>query len=109
MEIGVCTFFTLKNDVENHHKMWSESMPLLIVFRVIFGKNHMGAEYLVACRLFFVFVRFLERLTLDLLAPAQSKRSFSILDLLPKMCTSGTPFRDILESFGHHLPPLKDM
>jgi hypothetical protein len=87
MEIGVCTFFTLRNDEENHHKMWSESMPLLMVFRVIFGKNHMGAEYLVACRLFFVFVRFLERLTLDLLAPAQSKRSFSILDLLFKMCT----------------------
>ena len=69
----------------------------------------MGAEYLVACRFFFVFVCFLERLTLDPLAPAQSKRSFSILDLLLKMCTSGTPFRDILESFGRHLPPLKDM
>ena len=69
----------------------------------------MGAEYLVACRIFFVFVRFLERLTLDPLAPAQSKRSFSILDLLLKMCTLGTPFRNILESFGRHLTPLKDM
>ena len=87
MEVGVCTLFTLKNDDENNHKMWSGSMPILIVSRVIFCKNHVGAEYLVACRLFFVFVRFLERLTLDLLAPAQSKRSFTILDLLFKMCT----------------------
>ena len=39
MEIGVCTFFTLKNDEENLHKMWSESMPLLIVFRVFLKKS----------------------------------------------------------------------
>ena len=72
-------------------------MQLLIIFRAIFCKNHMGAEYLVACRLFFVFVRFLERLTLDPLAPAQSKRSFSILELPSNMCSFATPFRNILE------------
>ena len=109
MEMGVCTFFTLKNDEGNHYKMWSESMPILILFRVIFRKNHVGTECLFASRFVFVFVCFLERLTFDPLAPAQSKRSFSILDLLPNMCTSGTPFRDMLESFGRHLPPLKDM
>ena len=109
MEMGVCTFFTLKNDEEHYDKMWSGSIPNLIVFRVIIRKNHVGTECLFACRFVFVFVCFLERLTFDPLAPAQSKRSFSILDLLPKMCTSGTPFRDIFESFGRHLPPLKDM
>ena len=62
-------------------------MPLLIVFRVIFGKNHMGAECLFACRFLFVFVGFLDQLTLDPLAPATSKRSFSILDLLFEICT----------------------
>ena len=46
-------------------------------------------------------------LILDLLAPAQSKRSFSMLELLSKMCIDGTPARAVLESFGHHPPRLK--
>ena len=58
---------------------------------------------------FFDFTCFLACLTLDPLAPAQSKRSFSILELPSKMCNFGIPFRDILEASGQHLPRLKDM
>ena len=74
-----------------------------------FLKNHVGTECLFACRFVFVFVCFLERLTFDPLAPAQSKRSFSILELPSNMCNFGIPFRDILEASGQHLPRLKDM
>ena len=108
-EMGVCTFFMLENDEGNHCKMWSESMPKLINVRGRFYKKIRCAQSVRSHVVFSLFFRFLECLTFDPLAPAQSKHSFSILELPSETCNCAIPFRDILEASGQHLPRLKDM
>ena len=56
--MGVCMFFMLEIDEENHSKMWSDSMPILTVCCVRFYKKIRCAQSVrshVCFSLFFVF------------------------------------------------------
>ena len=82
----------LENDIRKHCKMWWETVSILIVFRVRFYKKICMRRVLVCVPFLFALTCFPACLTLDPLAPAQSKRSFSIWALPSTMCNFGTPF-----------------
>ena len=61
-----------------------------------FIDNHVRVELSFACPFLLICEHFRGALTLDLLAPAQSKRNFSIWELLLNRCNFGIIFPHIL-------------
>ena len=83
----------LENDEQNHREMLSESVPMLIVFRVSFyQKTGVRGEFIRMSCFLRSLVFCLQCLILDPLALAQSKRSSSFFELPFNMCNFGVLF-----------------